>query len=90
VTKKHTDAQTWHRQGKRSLRPRSALRVTVARRPIYTIDVDQVEMVNLADGIVLESVARRAHACLGWQRTALREAARVKLIARKARRTTTK
>lgn len=64
---------------------RAALRVTVTRRPIYTIDVDQVEMVNLADGIVLESVARRAHGCLGWQRTALREAARIKLLARKGK-----
>ena len=69
---------------------RRPLGVTVRRRPIYTIDVDQVEMQHLADGIVLESVSRRAYRCLGWQRDALRQAARVAAVAKKGRRTTTK
>lgn len=60
------------------------LRVTVDRRPIYTIDVDQMEMLDLADGICRESVARRAHRCLDWLRAGHRQAARTAVLRKKA------
>jgi hypothetical protein len=65
-------------------RPR--LRVILQQRPIYTWDLPHWIVQSFADGIVPEAVTRKAHRALEWQRSAERQAARLKLLARKAKR----
>jgi len=65
---------------------RPALRVTLEQRPFYTWTLPHWIVESFADGIVPEVVSQKAHRALEWQRVAERQAARLKLLTRKARR----
>ena len=45
-------------------------------RPVYTIDLDQATVDELASGICSEALAQRMHDLLRWRRDAIRALAR--------------
>lgn len=53
-------------------------RARVAGEPRYQLDITEGEVLDLAEGVVQESLSRAAHDALGWRREQARVIARRK------------